>query len=285
MFNYDNAFSRNIGWVTKDEQKTLQRKRIAIAGCGGVGGEHIVTLARLGIGAFNIADFDAFEEHNLNRQAGAFSSTIGSAKCQVMRDVALDINPEIYINTFDKGVFNHNVDAFLDGVDIYIDSLDFFALDARKCIFNACEQKRIPIITVAPLGMGAAFLCFMPDKMSFEEYFRFEDKETEEEQLLQFLIGLSPALLQRDYLVDRSSADFEAQKGPSLGLSVKLCAGVAAANVLKILLKRGKVLAAPQGLHFDGYKNVLKQTHLRSGNRCILQKIKFKVAKHIVSTD
>ena len=51
-FAYDAAFSRNIGWVTEAEQATLRRKRIAIAGMGGVGGGHLLTLARLGIGAF-----------------------------------------------------------------------------------------------------------------------------------------------------------------------------------------------------------------------------------------
>ena len=69
-FNYKAAFSRNIGWVTEHEQETLSSKRVAIAGAGGVGGEHLVTLSRLGIQKFNISDFDEFEIHNFNRQAG-----------------------------------------------------------------------------------------------------------------------------------------------------------------------------------------------------------------------
>jgi len=55
-FNYKNAFSRNLGWVTEEEQSSLQNKRIAIAGMGGVGGTHLLTLTRLGIGRFNISD-------------------------------------------------------------------------------------------------------------------------------------------------------------------------------------------------------------------------------------
>ena len=64
MFDYKAAFSRNIGWVTEDEQQTLKSKTVAIAGAGGVGFEHAVTLARLGIEKFVIADFDHFEIHN-----------------------------------------------------------------------------------------------------------------------------------------------------------------------------------------------------------------------------
>jgi len=67
-FNYEQAFSRNVGWVTRDEQHRLRGKRVAIAGLGGVGGSHLLTLTRLGIGAFHIADFDTFAIENFNRQ-------------------------------------------------------------------------------------------------------------------------------------------------------------------------------------------------------------------------
>ena len=70
-FNYDEAFSRNIGWVTEAEQQSLRGKRVAIAGLGGVGGVHLLTLARLGIGRFAIADLDRFDLVNFNRQVGA----------------------------------------------------------------------------------------------------------------------------------------------------------------------------------------------------------------------
>ena len=51
-FDYATAFSRNIGWLTEAEQTVLRDKRVAVAGLGGVGGSHVLTLARLGIGAF-----------------------------------------------------------------------------------------------------------------------------------------------------------------------------------------------------------------------------------------
>ena len=54
-FNYQSAFSRNLGWVTEGEQELLATKRIAIAGLGGVGGSHLLTLSRLGITQFNIS--------------------------------------------------------------------------------------------------------------------------------------------------------------------------------------------------------------------------------------
>lgn len=285
MFNYDSAFSRNIGWITEAEQQQIKQTKVAIAGCGGVGFEHAVTLARLGIEHFHISDFDEFDVHNTNRQAGAFVSTYGKPKSQVLEQVLLDINPNIQVKQYPQGVLPENVESFFDSVDVYIDSLDFFALDARLMVFKTCNEKSIPVVTAAPLGMGVAFLCFMPGKMSYEEYFRFEDKETKADKLIQFLIGLSPAMLQRDYLVDPSKADFKAEKGPSTAMAVKMCSGVLVTNVVKIVLKRGDVLAAPYGLHFDAYKNTMKKTCLRLGNRGPIQRTKFAIAKRIVMAD
>lgn len=285
MFNYEQAFSRNIGWITEAEQKLLSNKHVAIAGAGGVGGEHLVTLARLGVGAFSISDFDQFEVHNFNRQAGAFMSTLNMPKCEVMENMARDINPQAKIRSFPEGINEHNVDSFLDGVDIYVDSLDFFALEARKLVFQKCFEKAIPVVTAAPLGMGVAFLCFLPDTMNFEQYFRFNDAANENEQYLKFLIGLSPAMLQRPYLVDPSKADFHAKKGPSTPMAVKLCAGLAGTFVLKILLNRGDVPTAPHGLHFDAYRNKFARTWRPWGNRNPLQKLIFSIAKKIVLKD
>jgi molybdopterin/thiamine biosynthesis adenylyltransferase len=281
MFDYKEAFSRNIGWVTPLEQQTLRDKRIAIAGAGGVGGEHLITMARLGIGKLNISDFDEFEVHNFNRQAGAFLSTLNQPKAEVMERIAKDINPDLDINTFTQGINETNVDEFLKDVDLYIDSLDFFALDARKLVFKKCEDKKIPVLTAAPIGMGVAFLCFMPGKMSFEEYFRF-GQLSRQEQLIRFLVGLSPSMLQRSYLVMPKSADFNLEKAPSLPMAVKLCAGLAGSYALKILLGRGKVITAPYGLHFDVYKNKFKKTYLPFGNNGLTQKLKIRIAKNVL---
>jgi sulfur-carrier protein adenylyltransferase/sulfurtransferase len=156
-FSYSAAFARNIGWVTPEEQAVLRRKRVALAGMGGVGGSHLLTLARLGVGAFNIADFDVFDIANFNRQVGATVSSIGKPKVDVLAAMARDINPELDIRVFPRGVDAANLPDFLDGVDLYVDGLDFFAFAARQATFAACWNFGIPAITAAPLGMGTAF--------------------------------------------------------------------------------------------------------------------------------
>ncbi len=276
-FNYEKAFSRNIGWVTESEQQTLRGKRIAIAGLGGVGGSHLLTLARLGIGAFHIADFDTFDIPNFNRQAGAMMSTVGRRKTEVLSAMVRDINPDLQLKVFEEGVTDQNLEAFLDGVDLYVDGLDFFAFSARKMVYPACARKGIPATTAAPLGMGTAVINFLPGGMTFEEYFRW-DGCSEDEMALRFLIGLSPAMLQRGYLVDGSAVDFKARKGPSTPMACELCAGVAATQALKILLHRGSIVSAPYGLHFDAYRNKMVTTWRPWGNSNPIQRLALWIA-------
>lgn len=283
-FIYDEAFSRNIGWVTRLEQDALRHKRVAIAGLGGVGGIHLLTLSRLGIGKFHLADFDTFDLVNFNRQTGASMSTLGQGKLDVMIRQAHDINPELEIKGFPDGVTADNLSSFLDGVDIYIDGLDFFAFQARQQVFAACAAKGIPAVTAAPLGMGTAVLNFLPGGMSFNDYFCM-DEGSEAEKPLRFLMGLAPARWQMKYLVDPSAVDLARRKGPSTIMACQFCAGAAATEAVKILLGRGPVRVAPKGYHFDGYLNKLALTWRPWGNRNPLNRLAIAIARRRLGLD
>jgi len=277
-FDYATAFSRNLGWVTAEEQARLRLKRVAIAGLGGVGGFHLLALSRLGIGAFTLAESDHLELANFNRQVAATVSTVGRQKLDVLVEMARDINPDLDIREFPDGVTRVNAAEFLRDADAYVDGLDFFAFEARSAAFDACARLGIPATTAAPLGMGAALLNFLPGRMTFEEYFGFWGR-SDSEKALRFLLGLSPAMLQRSYLVDPSRVNLGDQRGPSTVMACHLCAGIAATEVLKILLGRGKVHAAPVGLHFDAYHGKLKLTWRPWGNRNPLQRLAIAIAR------
>ncbi|MCU6500105.1 ThiF family adenylyltransferase [Rugamonas sp. A1-17] len=277
-FSYQQAFARNIGWLTPAEQTVLRGKRIAIAGMGGVGGVHLLTLARLGVGAFHIADFDTFDIANFNRQVGAAMSTLGRPKVEVLAGMARDINPELQLASFPGGVNRDNLASFFEGVDLYVDGLDFFAFGARQATFAACARLGIPAITAAPLGMGTAVLNFLPGHMTFEEYFGWGELP-DEEKALRFLVGLAPAGLHAGYLVDPSSINLREQRGPSTIMGCQLCAGAAATEALKILLNRGPVDAAPRGYHFDAYRNKLVRTWRPGGHRHPLQRLTMMLVK------
>lgn len=272
MFNYDDAFSRNIGWVTELEQQRLRQSRVAIGGLGGVGGVHLLTLARLGIGRFSIADFDVFDIVNFNRQVGATVSSLKHPKIDVLADMVKDINPEVDLKLFSAGVQEDSLEAFLDDVDVYVDGLDFFAFSARRMTFSACERKNIPVVTAAPLGLGTALLVFGPGGMPYEDYFGFEGCD-EMEMAIRFLVGLSPAMLQRGYVADMSRVNLAERRGPSSIAACQLCAGVAAVETLKLLLGRGGVRLAPWGSQFDAYRMRYVRTWRPGGYRNPLQRL------------
>jgi len=276
MFNYDDAFSRNIGWVTEAEQQRLRHTRVGIGGLGGVGGVHLLTLARLGIGQFSIADFDVFDIVNFNRQVGATVSSLKESKIDVLARMARDINPEVDLRMFPKGVLEENLEDFLDDVDVYVDGLDFFAFAARRMTFAACERRGIPVVTAAPLGLGVALLVFGPGGMSFEDYFGFEGCG-DREMAIRFLVGLSPAMLQRGYVADMSRVNLAERKGPSSIASCQLCAGVAAVETLKLLLGRGGVKLAPWGSQFDAYRMRYSRTWRPGGYRNPLQRLMYSL--------
>ena len=129
-FSYADAFDRNLGWFTETEQQALRSKTIAIAGMGGVGGVHLLTLVRLGFTKFRIADLDVFEVANFNRQVGALISTLDQPKVEVLARMAKDINPEVEIAEFPAGVTPQNLDEFLRGADLFIDGFDFFVIES-----------------------------------------------------------------------------------------------------------------------------------------------------------
>lgn len=295
MFDYQEAFSRNIGWVTKSEQEQLRQSKVAIGGLGGVGGDHAIVCARLGIGSFHISDLDHYDIANFNRQAGACMATVGRAKAEVMEETLRGINPDAQIKNFTSGVTDDNLEDFLDGVDVYIDSLDIFALEIRRKVFRRCYEKGIPAITAAPMGMGTSMLVFKPGGMSFDDYFHIQDPKPGDSQqrkdeifrdnIIRFVIGVSPSLQQRHYLVERSSVNFLRKKVPSTCMGISLAAGVLCTNVLKLLLQRGDVICAPRGLHFDAYRNKLIKTWRPGGNRNPLQKFMFRTLKRLVSHD
>jgi molybdopterin/thiamine biosynthesis adenylyltransferase/ubiquinone/menaquinone biosynthesis C-methylase UbiE len=275
-FNYTRAFCRNEGLVTRWEQSRLRASTVAVAGLGGVGGVHLTTLARLGVGGFHIADLDTFEIENMNRQVGAGLQSLGAQKVDIMADQTRQINPDARLKIFPKGINAININEFLHGVDVIVDGLDFFALEAREILYDAAERRGIPLVTAGPIGMSTAWLVFQPGGMPWRDYFRLDLGQTREDKLLLFALGLTPKATQVSY-IDPRSVSLAERRGPSLSLAVQLCAGVASGEVLKIIMNRGKVDSAPHYKQFDVYRNQFVSGQLSWGNGGLHQRIKFLV--------
>lgn len=270
---YEVAFKRNLGLISPAEQQTLRQSHVTIAGMGGVGGIHAVTLARLGIGNFTIADPDTFGIENTNRQYGATSSTEGRNKAEIMAQIIHDVNPEVNLTVFTDSITPKNSAEFLKDTDLFIDSLDAFNIDMRRVLYRLTAEKGKYTVSAGPFGFSTGWLVFSPDGMSFDRYFDLTDDLSEAEKFIAFVVGVAPKGTHLSYL-DKTYVDFKNHTGPSVGFACALAAGVVGVETVKILLGRGTIYPAPYYRQFDPYIGRFVKGKLRGGNRHPWQRIK-----------
>jgi hypothetical protein len=79
--------------------------------------------------------------------------------------------------------------------------------------------------------------------------------------------------------MDLSKADPKTGRGPSAGLACHLCSGVAATEVVKILLGGGPIRPAPWYFQFDAYRQQLSKGRLAWGNRNPWQRFKRRMIR------
>lgn len=256
---YRQAFARNLGLINEDEQEKLRRTRIAIAGMGGMGGAHLLTLARTGVGAFTLADHDRFEVVNSNRQVGATQETIGRLKVDVMAEMARAIYPGADLRVMREAIDESNIDRFLDGAEIVMDGLDAFAIRTRRLMFNRARERGQWVISSGPFGFSAAVTVYAPNGPSLDDLHGLRDDMTDAEMLGAFFSKL--VRFQEDlFYMDFSRVDPQTGAAPSLGLATQLGASLAAVEAINILLKRRPVRAAPDMYRFDPYTHTFDCT-------------------------
>ncbi len=281
MFNYNEAFACNVGLIKKEELARLRQCRVGIAGMGAVGGEYLLSLARTGLGAFTIADFDKFELKNFNRQCGSMTSTLDQSKAHVMAAMARDINPELRMKVMEDAISEETVDDFLEDLDVVVDGMDIFEPDAHRLLITRALERKLAVLAALPSGFGAGMVVFTPGGMSFDNYFDFRDSLSEQEKVLHLLLGFAPAGYHMKYL-DLSSVDLENRKGPSSIAGVKLCASLVTAHTLLAILSPKKLRSAPWYVHMDARLCRTKCCKLFMGNRNPVQRLKKHVAMRLL---
>ena len=80
-------FHRQIQLWGEETQKSLQSKRIAIVGSGGLGSSLAFALGASGIGEIHMIDFDEVSLHNIHRQIAFKSGDEGKNKAVVNAEI------------------------------------------------------------------------------------------------------------------------------------------------------------------------------------------------------
>jgi molybdopterin/thiamine biosynthesis adenylyltransferase len=137
-------YQRNRKTIITPHQLKLFQSKVAVIGCGGLGGYIIEELARLGIGTIKAIDPDVFEEHNLNRQILCTFADLGKPKARVAQKRVKAVNPAIKIIPVVKPFSRENGTELLKGMDVTVDALD--SVPTRIELAECCEALKIPFV-------------------------------------------------------------------------------------------------------------------------------------------
>jgi sulfur carrier protein ThiS adenylyltransferase len=147
--------------------ESLKSRKVGIAGCGGLGSNCAVALARVGIGTLVIADFDVVSRSNLNRQY-YFTGQIGMKKTQALSDNIGKINPEVSIIAHDTRLTTANIPLIFAGCDVIVEAFDL--ADQKEMIIETVldEMPSTPLVIglgMAGWGMNDSIHCRKSDNL------------------------------------------------------------------------------------------------------------------------
>lgn len=258
--------NRSIPILTEEGIKLLRNSTIAIAGCGGSGGATAITLARLGVGGFNLADPGKFDIPDINRQWSAFKSTLGKSKVEVYEKALKDINPTIKVEKINGGVTENNVDTFLKESNIVVESLDICVTRGlREKVYQIAREKGIFVISSGIIGFGAYMIVYSPNSMSATEFDRIIRERIKKRFSMSRNEFSFQNLLKENFnssIVNIISERIKTHRIPSLSIGPALSASLVATESVIILLQNillnvRKPIFAPKFLTVD----LLKQSY------------------------
>lgn len=158
-FDYGDFVQRNIGFVTQAEQQRLRQAAVLVLGVGGMGGACLQALARAGVGRFGMADFDAFEVSNMNRQVFANLDTVGLGKVEATAAQLRRINPDVALETCGREWIDR-LDELLRRYAIVVNGMDDIAAGielyrkAGAAGATVIDAYTSPLPSVAVVGPG-----------------------------------------------------------------------------------------------------------------------------------
>ncbi len=224
--------TRQMPLVSKEEQEKFKNAKITVIGCGGIGGETIEMLARMGVGELVLVDEDVFDITNLNRQSLSTTEVIGKEKSVVAREKVESINPHVKVTSYTAHVNQINIDEMLKDSNLVIDALDNVL--TRVIVSRKAAEMKIPYVHGAIHGTLGQVTVFLANTRSYEEMFNLPSlgRELTDETI--------------DDLKNVASAT-----PPAIGPTPNLIGCLEAMEAYKIITGIGKVTVAPKILTFD----------------------------------
>lgn len=187
----EDRYLRNVPALTEEECQLLQQKRVLVVGCGGLGGNLISILLRIGVGYLRIVDGDVFETTNLNRQLFCSIPALGHNKARIAAQRAGNINPDVALDVVEEFLTEENAQTLLQNCDIALDALD--NIPGRRLLAAACEKAGIPLVYGAISGWVSQAALSMPGDRLIETLYP-EDTVVRDKSVLSFTPALCASM-------------------------------------------------------------------------------------------
>lgn len=245
--NYTKMFDRNIGVLSRDDQEKIRNIKVAIIGCGGMGGISAQIVARTGFGGVLVADPDKFEVVNINNQFTAFKSTMGKNKAAILGNFLRDTNPGMGVEVFEEGLTESNVERIVNSADIIFDCVDFNELYYSYILNKVARGGKKYVLAPQAIGYGCSVLVFDPNGMSLNEYLGLHEGMSKDEvnSIVVPPEKWSPIAL--TYIEDEviQKVVMKTIPIPNIALAQTLAASIMVAEAIFIVLGKRKPITVP----------------------------------------
>lgn len=141
-------------------QERLQGARVLVLGLGGLGCPAAMYLAAAGTGALLLADGDAVELSNLQRQVAHGTDDIGHNKAASAAASIAAINPETRVEVIDRRLGEAEMETLVPRVDLVVDATDNFS--TRFALNRACIGAAVPLVSASAVRSEAQLALFDP---------------------------------------------------------------------------------------------------------------------------
>ena len=170
-------YKMNTGVLTNEEYNKLTQTKILVVGLGGLGGNVVNLLVRLGVRDIVLVDFDNFTESNLNRQLFSNETSIGRHKVDVVVEELLKIDQSIQLEKQIKRVQEYKP----ENIDYIVDCTD--NLEAKIYLSNLSKELDIPLLHGSCGGWYGQVGWIQPGFPLIERMYKGKQKGLEEELL------------------------------------------------------------------------------------------------------
>jgi molybdopterin/thiamine biosynthesis adenylyltransferase/rhodanese-related sulfurtransferase len=146
MINKNKLFKRQItlSEIGEEGQQKLQKAKVLVIGCGGLGSPVAVYLASSGIGELHLVDFDTVGVTNLHRQVFYSLDDVGKPKAEVLANFIKQRAPYTKVSYTNSPINKENVLKLISDYDIVVDGTD--SLPTKYLVNDACVLTNKPLV-------------------------------------------------------------------------------------------------------------------------------------------